>query len=105
MRRGVFVLRALAQDLARPLEPGQGFRELRADGHDLEHGGDQEPEEDGVGEEAPHREVAGEDLARSHEHHRGAHEAQQRASRTGSATEVAVSVLSTFVEESAPLPR
>ena len=62
---GVFGL--FAQDLTRAFQPGHGFRELGPDGHDLEDRTHQEPEQDGVGEEAAQGQVAGQDLARSHE--------------------------------------
>ena len=48
MRDGNLVLRTLTQDLARALEAGQRLSQLRADGHDLNDGRDQEAEEQRV---------------------------------------------------------
>ena len=66
---GIDVLRRLREDLLRPLEAGERLGELRPDADDLEDGSDQEPEEDGVGEEAAHGERPGEDLPGPDPHH------------------------------------
>ena len=73
----VLVLGPLAQHLARALEAGERLGELRADGHDLEDRRHQEAQEDRVGEEAAHRQMAGEDLARPDVHDRGADQPEQ----------------------------
>ena len=67
-RRGSASSGRLREDLLRPLEPGERLGQLRADPDDLEDGRHQEPEEDGVGEEAADGERPGEDLPRPDPH-------------------------------------
>ena len=73
----VLVLGPLAQDLPRPLQPGEGLRQLRPDGRDLEERPHEEAQEDGVGEERADRHAAGQDLARPRVHHARAHEPEK----------------------------
>ena len=92
----VLVLRPLAQDLARPLEAGERLGQLGADRDDLEDGRDEEPEEDGVGEEAAQRQRPGEDLARPDEHDDGADDAEEDRRREAHDATSPVSVFRTL---------
>ncbi len=78
---GVFVLGRFVQHLACALQPGDRFGDLRADADHLEQRGSQISQEHGVGEEAAERQLAGENLARAHEHHDRADDAHQRRRR------------------------
>ena len=77
----VFIFRGFSQHLAGAFQPGDRLGDLGPDADDLEQRRGQIAEEHGVGKESAQRELAGQDLPRSHEHDDGADDAHQRRRR------------------------
>ena len=75
------ILRPLAHDLLRPLQPRQRLGQLGSNGNDLHDRRHQKTQQQGVGEESTNGQSAGRDLMRSHVHCDRAHAAQQHAGR------------------------
>ena len=78
---GIFVFGSFVQNLAGALQAGDRFGDLGADANHLKQRRGQVSEEHGVGEEAAQRQLAGENLARSHEHDDRADDAHQSRGR------------------------
>ena len=63
-----FIFDFLVQNFSGALESGDGFGDLRSDSYDLKYGGNQEAQEDGVGQKGAQGHGAGKNSVGAHEH-------------------------------------
>ena len=77
----ILIFLRFVQDFAGAFEAGDGFGDLRADGHDLENRGDQKDQKRRVGNQLASGHRARQDVARANVHDQRADQAHERRTR------------------------